>query len=124
MKITETTTVEEVAIDTIDLQNRNFDNNSKEVIGKVFIIYLEKILCPNYIAELYPKEDLTNRELCNTISVELPCVKDRKVKFTVATYENPQIYLVCGMDLWKKVSRKKLPIKFSLSIHWLNHDIP
>ena len=78
--------MEKVATGTIDLQNRNFDHNFKEVIGKIFFIDL-KVFCPSCIVELYPKEDLANRELCNTISVELFCNKDRKRKFTIATSE-------------------------------------
>lgn len=73
-------------LDVIDLQNRNFANNFKEVIGKTVIIDLE-VLCPNYKAELYSKEDLANCKLFKKISVELFCTEDIKFKLFINYFE-------------------------------------
>ena len=81
--------MEDVAIDIIDLQNRKFDNRFKEVIGKIIII------------------GSASCDFCNRMSVELFCINNRKIKFSVATSENTKIHLVSGMDLLKKVSRKE-----------------
>lgn len=55
--ITEITTVGEMGIDRIDLQNKNFDYNIKEVINKIvstdFESLQEEVLCPKGNTKLY-----------------------------------------------------------------------